>query len=179
MLYDWIAAECAHVSIAGRSTASIIDGKKHFLEQRARPPLARFSNLARLERGRHARYGSFAAEHFAPLRSGVWYATTYGIPDKPQFPFDAKTEEVVLDLRALRLHDRVVQPTTKSYVVLPTSRGVDTWFQHPWVNRVRSLCLKNACYLIFTHPVATGDHNHVSRYSYFSVNPNVGSYSWD
>ena len=73
MLYDGIAAESAHVSIAGRSTASIIDGKKHFLEQRARPPLARFSNLARLERGRHARYGSFAAEHFAPLRSGVWW----------------------------------------------------------------------------------------------------------
>jgi hypothetical protein len=30
MLYDWIAAERAHVSITGRSTASIIDGKKHF-----------------------------------------------------------------------------------------------------------------------------------------------------
>ena len=30
MLYDGIPAERAHVSIAGRSTASIIDAKKHY-----------------------------------------------------------------------------------------------------------------------------------------------------
>ena len=48
--------ESARVSIAGRSTASIIDEKL---------PLARFSNLARLQRGMHARHGSSDAEHFA------------------------------------------------------------------------------------------------------------------
>ena len=47
-----------------------------------------------------------AAEAAAPVGGGEElddgdYATIYGIPDKPQFPFDAKTEEVVLDLRAL------------------------------------------------------------------------------
>ena len=69
----------------------------------------------------------------------------------------------ILGYRVDRLHARVVQPTTKLYVVLPTSRAPDTWFQLPWVTRVRSVCLQNARYLIFTHCGAHGDHTHVYR----------------
>ena len=63
-----------------------------------------------------------------------------------------------------RLHDRVVQPTTKSYVVLPTLSAPYTWFLHLRVHWVGSVCAKKCVCLRFTPSGGRCGQNHVHGY---------------
>ena len=65
MLYDGIAAERAHVSIAGRSTASIIDEKSSQNGRGRTLSFDKFPNLARLERDMPALDGTRLTQHLA------------------------------------------------------------------------------------------------------------------
>ena len=65
---------------------------------------------------------------------------------------------------AERLHDRVVQPTTKSYVVLPILSAPYTWFLHLRVHWVGSVCAKKCVYLRFTPSGGRCGQNHVHGY---------------
>ena len=60
-----------------------------------------------------------------------------------------------------RLDNRVLQPTTKYYVAIPTLSAPYTWFLHPWADQLCFVCVKNVKDLIFTHWGAPGAQNHV------------------